>query len=164
MIRKATVNDASRIAEIQIFGWRNAYRGIIDDKILFAKLNIEKKSQSLRKVLEEGTDEWYVFEEKEIVKGAMVAGKCRDADKPEAFELWCLYVDPFMMRKGVGSQMLEYCEKMARDRGYKENILWCLEKNGIGTGFYEKRGYRRDGKAQEIEHLKATEIRYRKEL
>ena len=164
MIRKATVSDANRIAEIQISGWRNAYRGIVDDKILFAKLNVEKKAQSLRKVLEEASEKWYVFEEEEIVKGVMVIGACRDADKPAAFELWCLYVDPFMLRKGIGGQLLEYCENEARSGGYRENILWCLEKNRIGTSFYEKNGYCRDGKAQEIENLRATEIRYRKEL
>ena len=164
MIRKAELEDSSRIADIQVFGWRNAYRGIIDDFILFNKLNIEKKSQSIRKVLEEGKEEWYVFEEESIIKGIMIIGKSRDSDKAESFELWALYVDPLMMRQGIGSQMILYCENEAREKGFRENLLWVLEKNKIGIGFYEKNGYRKDGKVQEIEKLKATEIRYRKEL
>jgi ribosomal protein S18 acetylase RimI-like enzyme len=164
MIRKAKAEDSSRIADIQVFGWRNAYRGIIDDQILFTKLNIEKKSQNIRKVLEEGKEEWYVYEEESIIKGMMIIGKSRDNDKLESFELWALYVDPLMMRQGIGSQMVLYCENEAREKGFKENVLWVLEKNKIGIGFYEKNGYRKDGKVQEIEKLKATEIRYRKEL
>ena len=35
MIRIAKIEDASRIAEINIYGWRNTYKGIIDDKRLF---------------------------------------------------------------------------------------------------------------------------------
>ena len=164
MIRKAKLEDSSRIADIQIFGWRNAYRGIIDDLILFNKLNIEKKSQSIRKVLEEGKEEWYVYEEESIIKGMMIIGKSRDSDKAESFELWALYIDPLMMRQGIGSQMIKYCENEGREKGFKENVLWVLGKNKIGIGFYEKNGYRKDGKAQEIEKLKATEIRYAKEL
>ena len=164
MIRKAKSEDSSRIAEIQISGWRNAYRGIIDDLILFNKLNIEKKSQSIRLVLEEGKEEWYVFEEESVIKGMMIIGKSRDIDKPESFELWALYVDPLMMRQGIGSQMIIYCENKAKEKGFKENTLWVLEKNNIGIGFYEKNGYIKDGKVQEIEKLKANEIRYKKEL
>ena len=94
----------------------------------------------------------------------MIIGKSRDSDKAESFELWALYVDPLMMRQGIGSQMILYCENGAREKGFRENVLWVLEKNKIGIGFYEKNGYRKDGKAQEIEKLKATEIRYAKEL
>lgn len=164
MIRRARPEDASRIADIQIFGWRNAYRTIIDDKILFSKLNIEKKAQSVRKSVEDNIEEWLVFEEDEIVKGMMVIGKARDEDKQNSFELWCIYVDPLMMRQGIGKQMLDYCENEARRRGYGENTLWLLEKNKIGKSFYEKNGYKADGKRQELEKLSAYEIRYCKQL
>jgi len=164
MIRKALPDDASRIADIQIFGWRNAYRGIVSDKILFSKLNIEKKSQSIRKGLQDGIEEWYVFEEESIIKGIMSIGKSRDDDKPQSFELWAIYVDPLMMRNGIGSQMLEYCETEAREEDYVENSLWCLENNSIGIGFYEKHGYGRDGKRQNIEKINAEEIRFIKKL
>jgi GNAT superfamily N-acetyltransferase len=164
MIRKAKPEDASRIADIQIFGWRNAYRTIVDDKILFSKLNIEKKAQNIRKTIEDNSEEWLVFEKDEIVKGMMVMGPSRDEDKKDSFELWCIYVDPLMMRQGIGKAMLQYCEQEARTRGYKENALWVLERNEIGKSFYEKNGYKADGKRQELANLHAYEIRYCKRL
>jgi len=164
MIRKANSNESSRIADIQIFGWRNAYRGIIDDEILFKRLNIEKKSQMVRNVIEEGIEEWYVFEEDNIIKGMMIIGNSRDEDKEEAFELWAIYIDPLMMRMGIGKQMIEYCENIGRERKYKENILWVLEENIIGRNFYEKNGYEVDGIKKKIERLNAIEIRYCKKI
>ncbi len=62
----------------------------------------------------------------------------RDKDKKDSFELWCIYVDPLMMRQGVGRELLEYCENEARRRGYRENSLWVLERNTIGKNFYDK--------------------------
>jgi ribosomal protein S18 acetylase RimI-like enzyme len=164
MIRKADIDDSSRIADIQIFGWRNAYRGIIDDEILFKRLNIEKKSQMIKNVLEEGKEEWFVYEDNGIIKGMMILGKSRDGDKKDAFELWAIYVDPFMMRNGIGKTMIEYCEEIGQKRGYKENILWVLEENNIGRKFYEKNGYKKDGSKKTIEKFNAVEIRYCKKI
>ena len=164
MIRKAETKDSSRIADIQIFGWRYAYRRIISDVVLFSKLNIEKKSQKVRESIEENKEEWYVFEEEEIIKGMMMLGPSRDKDKVESFELWCIYVDPLMLRSGIGHKMLEYCENEAKKRGYKENMLWVLKDNKIGKSFYEKNGYMPDGKEQLIETLDVLETRYIKEI
>ena len=162
MIRAASVEDSSRMADIQIFGWRNAYRGIVDDEILFKKLNIEKKSLMIKKIIEEEKEEWLVYEDNGIIKGMMIIGKSRDEDKKDSFELWAVYVDPLMLRSGIGNKLLKYCEEAAKSRGYNENILWVLERNVIGRNFYEKNGYSFDGTKKMIEKLNAIEIRYSK--
>lgn len=164
MIRKAEIDDASRIAEIQISGWRYAYKGIIDDIILFRKLNIEKKSQMIRETLREGKEEWFAYEENGIIKGMMIIGKSRDEEKSDCFELCAIYVEPLMIRNGIGKKMLEYFEETGKNRGFKEYIVWVLEKNIIGRSFYEKNGYKPDGKKLEIEKLNAVEIRYCKKI
>jgi len=43
MIRRAKVDDANRIAEIHVFGWRCAYRGIVSDEYLFGKASVGKQ-------------------------------------------------------------------------------------------------------------------------
>ncbi len=164
MVRKVNPTDASRMADIQIFGWRNAYRGIIDDKILFSKLDIEKKAKSFRASIEEGKELWYVYEEDDIIKGMMCFGNSRDEDRADSFELYCIYVDPLMLRQSIGKQMIEFFEAEAKAKGFNKVILWVLEKNQIGVNFYEKNGYRFEGKRQNIEQLNAVEIRYYKEI
>jgi hypothetical protein len=42
MIRKATEADIPRLAEIVVYGWRTAYRGIIPDNVLFNQRTVSK--------------------------------------------------------------------------------------------------------------------------
>lgn len=60
--------------------------------------------------------------------------------------------------------MIKYCEERAIERGYKENTLWVFKDNEKSIRFYEKMGYRPDGKEELIERFGAMEIRYSKVL
>ena len=89
---------------------------------------------------------------------------CRDQDKQDAFELWGIYIEPLMKRQGIGSILVDYCERKAVERGFSETCLWVLEENNDGRRFYEKLGYAPDGATKRIEFLSVTEIRYVKNL
>jgi len=43
MILEATVNDAGRIAEIEVSSSRYAYKGVVADECLFRDLNVESR-------------------------------------------------------------------------------------------------------------------------
>lgn len=165
MVRSATIPDAGRLAEIHVFGWRNAYRGIVSEDILFRRFSVEKRTNTFRQALEEQSEETYVFEEDGIIKGFMTIGDSRDQDRSdETFELWGIYVDPLMLRNGIGGELLRYCETEAWKRAKKEVTLWVLAQNTIGRNFYEKHGYQPDGTQKLIEHYQLEEIRYRKRI
>ena len=172
MMRKAETGDAERLAEIHIFGWRNAYRGIIADKFLFGSLRVCRRAENFKKALGESAEELHVAERQGVVAGFLSIGDPRDADKAKAdtFELWAIYVDPVFMREGVGAELLEFCENQALARGRKEVVLWVLEDNPIGRSFYEKHGYRPDGERKVLERLPSAsgkpvaEIRYSKQV
>ena len=53
MIREATVNDAGRIAEIEVFSSRYAYKNIVSDECLFRDLSVENRIQVIRRWIEE---------------------------------------------------------------------------------------------------------------
>ena len=110
MVRKATIDDVNRIAEINVMGWRFTYRNLITEEFLFKTMDISKRIISFKKAIEELKEEIYVFEEDHIIKAFMAIGRCRDSDKTSSYELWGLYVDPFMIRNGIGSKLLDYCE------------------------------------------------------
>lgn len=78
MIRRAKIEDAKRIAEIHVFGWRCAYRGIISDEYLFGKTSVAKRIDAFTKAIEEAIEEIYVCDEDGIVKAFMTIGKCRN--------------------------------------------------------------------------------------
>jgi GNAT superfamily N-acetyltransferase len=136
--------DTLRVAEIHVYGWRNAYRGIVSDDYLFNKMTVSKSADRFENAVRDNTEESYVFDDG-ILKAFMTIGSCRDADKTESFELWGIYVDPFMQRQGIGSQMISFCETKAIERGHKEICLWVFEKNENARAFYEKFGYLPDG-------------------
>ena len=164
MIRQAEIKDASRIVEIHIFGWRCAYRGIISDDYLFTTLSVAQRIKPFEKVLEEHKKEIYVYEEEEIIKAFMTIGRCRDDDKKNAFELWALYVEPLMKHQGIGTKMIRYCEDIAVQRGFAENIVWVLKDNDASRKFYEKIGYKPDGKENYLQDIHAIEVRYTRKL
>ncbi|MBB6481265.1 GNAT family N-acetyltransferase [Spirochaeta isovalerica] len=164
MIRTACKDDASRIAEIHIFGWRSAYRGIIPDSYLFSEISVNGRFSSFNDSNEHEKDDLYVCEEDNIIKGFMKSGMCRNEDKLDAYELWGLYVEPLMKREGVGSQLLRHCEKVALEKGCRENVLWVLEDNASTRQFYKKHGYETDGSEKIMEKFNAKVIRYCKKI
>ncbi|AIN92956.1 GNAT family N-acetyltransferase [Treponema putidum] len=164
MVRLAELKDISRIAEINIYGWRNAYRGIVDDIFLFCELSVEKSIGRLKKELssQSGSSAFYVYEDDGdgIIKGMMRTGMCRDDDKPDGFELMAIYVEKAFERSGVGSKLITYFEKEAKKLGMHELYIWVFQENRIARNFYELHGFKPDGKTQVHEALKAPEMRY----
>jgi GNAT superfamily N-acetyltransferase len=163
MIRKAEIEDALRIAEINIFAWRCAYRGIVSDDILFSKLLVAKKVKQFEKLINEGNENIFVYDEDGITKGFMNFGKCRNEDKPDDYELYAIYVEPLMKRQGVGTRLIKYFDDIAIENSYKESVLWVFKNNKESRKFYEKNGYINDGKEEFLENFNAWEIRYKKD-
>ncbi len=164
MVRSAVYKDLSRIAEIHVFGWRNAYRGIVTDDFLFNKLSVRNSLERYEKKWEMTNDKFYVNEDNGIINGFMIFGSCRDSDKPEAFELYAIYVEPLMLHQGIGRKLLEKFESIGIESGYSENIVWVFKENIQARKFYEKMGYKEEGKEQKLEEVNAIEMRYYKKL
>jgi len=148
MIRKLQRKDVPRVAEIQVFGWRSAFRGMLSDELLFNERTVEKLMTFWHAKVDKNCPDVndYVFVEDNMVKGIVTCGKCRDKDKKHAYELWGLYVEPLMKGGGIGTKLVEYCENEARKNGCIEFCLWALEENIAAIEFYTKKlGYVLDG-------------------
>lgn len=90
----------------------------------------------------------------------MGMGPCGDEDGSGAYELHLLYADPGALRQGSGSEMLRFFEARSRGRGCKRFAIRVPEENSIGRSFYEKHGYRPDGKEKIFRRWNKREIRY----
>lgn len=163
MIRPMEASDIARVAEIDVFGRRCAYRGIVSDDDLFNKIIVPKRIERLTNNLDDIVNESYVYDDG-IIKGFLKIGPCEDEDETGSFEIWSLYIDPFMQRQGIGSTMLDFSEITAKQRGYNKICLWTLEKNAAARAFYEKLGYAPDGAKKFLEDIEAYQVRYFKEL
>ena len=162
MIREATLNDSARIAEIDVFSSRYAYKNVVSDECLYKGLSVENRIPVCKKWITEKRFEVYVYEDPDtgIIKGMMGLGMCEDEDKKEALELHFLYVDPDFLRMGIGSEMLRFFEQKGKEKGCPVFVVWVLEENKTGRLFYEKNNYCFDGKDKIFMRWNKREIRY----
>jgi len=153
-------SDASRMGEIHVFAQRTAYRGTVSDEFLFGdKMSVEKRIGYFAN----GSAEAYVFDDG-IIKGFITLGPCKDDDKQGSFELYRIFVDPFMFGGGIGAKMAAHTEEVAAKQNYNEVCLWVLQGNKSAQGFYEKIGYVADGAVRISEYFQVPEVRYIKQV
>lgn len=125
MIRKAKIEDASRIAEILIFTKRVNYRSIFHDDIgSFVELQVYPLAKSYLDNPENLENIW-VYDDA-FVKGMVHAENNQIAE---------LYVDTFFENQGIGGRLIEFAIKELDCRS-----LWVLQKNTNAIRFYERHG------------------------
>ncbi len=130
LIRKAAIEDISRIAEILVFVKRMNYRAIFrNDAVSFGEIQVipvaEKYSEP------EILKNIWVYEADGIIKGLIrIAGK----------EVVELYVEHFFQGQGIGAELIEFAKKE-----HDVKFLWVLEKNANAIRFYESHGFHRTG-------------------
>ena len=123
-IRKATIDDLARIAEIVIFNYRlNFYPIFKNDGYYFHELQVP----TIMKQYESTIDHMWVYDDG-AVKG-MIQIENREIKK--------LFVEPVLQGNGIGSELLTYAIEK-----HNANTLWALEKNTRAIRFYERHGFR----------------------
>ena len=124
IIRKATENDLSRVAEIEIFNYRlNFYPIFRNDEFYFSELNVLDKIKEYK----DNTEKIFVFEDN-AVKGFVMV----DGTKIEK-----LFVEPVLQGNSIGRKLLEFAVSEL-----KADHLWALEKNERAIAFYKRFGFK----------------------
>ena len=124
-IRKATVQDVSRIAEILIFTKRMNYRFIFqNDKVSFGELQVLSVAEEYG--APDILSQIWVYDDG-IVKGLI---------RVEGEEIRELYVDCFFQNQGVGAALIDFAVEE-----FSARFLWALEKNTGAIRFYERHGF-----------------------
>ena len=122
-IRKATIDDLARIAEIVIFNYRlNFYPIFKNDDYYFNELQVP----TIMKQYESSIDNMWVYDDG-AVKGII---------QIENQEIKKLFVEPVLQGKCIGSMLLKYAIDY-----HNANSLWALEKNTRAIRFYEHHGF-----------------------
>ena len=124
-IRKATVADVSRIAEIRVFVNRTSFYPIFGDiGYSFGEMQVLPVAADYAREAVLGNI--WVYDDG-TVKGFMHL---------EGSEVKTLYVDSFFQNCGVGSALFCYAiETLGADH------LWALEKNTGALRFYARHGF-----------------------
>ena len=127
-IRKATVNDVSRIAEMIVVNYRiNFFPFFHNEPFYFSELNVIDVAADFNADILQNT---YVYDDA-VVKGMMLVS---------GDELVKLYVEPQFQSCGIGAELLSYAVKEL-----KVSWLLALEYNKRGISFYKRNGFELTG-------------------
>lgn len=125
-IRKAKVEDLSRVAEIYVFNNRTNYYPIFKDETFsFGDLQVISSANDY-------------FQRDEIIENIYVFddGIIRGFIQMDETEICKLYVDTFFQSRGIGKELIEYAIMKLN-----ANSLWALKKNTRAISFYERNGF-----------------------
>lgn len=125
-IRKANINDLSRIAEIFVFNNRVNYYPIFKDEVFsFGELQVVSLIDTYFKK-DEIIHNLYVYDD----------GLIRGFLQMKENEVCKLYVDTVFQNKKVGKFLMEYAIKQ-----FQADFVWALEKNERAIAFYQRHGF-----------------------
>jgi GNAT superfamily N-acetyltransferase len=166
VVRPAGADDARSIAEINVAGWRAAYRGLMPDEFLDS-LSVDQRELAWRSRLESGEDAGdpaWVAELNGAPIGYLASGPPRDDDvEASSAEIYAVYVAPDRWRAGAGRRLMETAASEWWRRGATSLRLWVLEGNSGARAFYESLGWVADGsrKSFDMGGFATVEVRYR---
>lgn len=162
-IRVADFEDAQSIAQIHVQGWQCAYRGQIPQDYLDS-LSTEKRLKFWKNLLSdlETKSVTLVAEKEGKVIGFCCVGPGRDEDAGSSGELTAIYIHPNHLGQGAGTALMKQSLKVLREKGFTKATLWVLGTNQKTRDFYEKNGWKIDGKTkiEEKNGIKLSEVRY----
>jgi len=166
MLRRASEDDAERIAELHTASWRVTYTRELPPSFLETQ-DVGARAASWRSQMEEGV-RVFVAEDGEEMTGFVACGPARDKALGQGiWEIYNLHVAPKRKREGIGSALFRSAVELGREEGATDLVLWVVVSNSTARLFYELKGMECEGTRQESVMRgghKLYEIRYRMRL
>ena len=154
MLRKAIMQDVSRIAEIIVFGKRVAYRPIFNnDCVSFNELQVIN-------LIEEYRNNPTVIDNMLVYDDGIIKGVINRVFEDDTVEICEFYVEPFFKGKGIGKELIQQVILEARMSKKNKIFLWVIEDNLSARKFYENNGFKANGKTCLIEGTTKTDMCY----
>lgn len=146
MIRLLEEKDYDTVAALVNADWRQTYAGYVNPALLSLE-GCAERARELRADFESGRLAEYVWEEGGRARALLSMGRTAEADLPDAFEVWRLYLAQEAQGRGIGGRMLSFAEEYAREQGFLCVVIWAFSGNHRAIAFYERHGYRADREA-----------------
>ena len=148
--RAAVLVDASRLHDVYLASYEDAYRDLAPPAWLRDRLAQHRTVDWARRLKEERAHGGDIVV---ALDGDQLIGLCQfgattneDDDLPEVGHVRRLYVHPARQRRGAGSALMSLACATLRSQGYAFATLWVLASDTRrARPFYESLGWRSDG-------------------
>ena len=131
-------------AFVHCMAWKEAYRGLLSQEFLDARTLAFSEERSLA-AFRAGMRTLLAKDGSKVV-GFADYGACRDDDLPNAGEVYAIYLLADYHGRGIGAQLMSAAINSMPDRS--EIVVWVLEGNERAIRFYQRFGFRFDGKSK----------------
>jgi GNAT superfamily N-acetyltransferase len=138
-LRRATVNDATAIARVQIDSWRSTYAGLVPDSYL-QSLDAEDRAAGWTNHLGAGSLIALVAHDPEGIFGFACGGKLRGELASFDAELYAIYLLQRKQRFGAGTALAVTLAAALRIEGHTSMAVWVLRDNLPAVNFYRRLG------------------------
>lgn len=144
-VRLALANDAPALARIHVASWHATYRDLIAPHNL-ARIEYKRTLARFRRHFWHDDDSLlHVLDLKTGIAGYACSGSTRDLDmRGEVYEL---YLDPALQRRGHGRRLFSAALWALASRGQSPAFVWVLRENHGARRFYESMGGREIGES-----------------
>ncbi len=138
-VRRAGITDAPAVADIYVETWREAYPGMLPDRVLVG-MSSERQRRAWRRSICDPAQGVLLAEDRTgAVLGFGSCGATRHPSLPFSGEIYTLYVAPDHQRRGIGGMLLNGLLSELRRRGHRSAMVWALADNP-SRFFYEAMG------------------------
>jgi GNAT superfamily N-acetyltransferase len=170
-IRRATVDDAERIAAVRVRSWQRGYHGLIPQDFLDSMDPAHGLAARVGRLRDANWNSGGCFvatDDYGELTGFTEFGATRDADAPDSGtgEVMAIYLVPQAWGEGQGRALMTAALRHLTECGYGQVTLWVLDANNRARRFYAAAGFMPDGatKVDASRGFPLTEVRYRRDL
>lgn len=140
VFRKATIEDSTRIVEINIDSWKETYKNIFPNSFL---LSLDEKIDNSIKKCMKNIDEYIVAVDDGVIVGFARFG-ANKKNYPDNFaEIYSIYLDSNYRFKKIGTGLISYSFELLKSK-YEYCIISTINSNSANE-FYRKIGGKFDG-------------------
>lgn len=159
-IRGARPDDTADIARIHVEAWRDAYASLLPPEYL---ARLDPRIEAARWNRGSRVESTLVADADGAVVGYAIVGPARGRREAPSGEIYALYVETDWREQGVGRALIDAAFAAFRKRGFTEAVIWCLEGNFAGRGFYERCGGRRlpESRLEDVAGMPLPTVGYR---
>jgi GNAT superfamily N-acetyltransferase len=164
------------MGHIHVDAHRAAYRGMMPDEHLDS-LDPELRGRWWSQRLAAGGGDGLcptpggpstvlVVESDGSILGIASVGQVRPVAQEGVGEVWMVNIAPEAWGRGLGGLLLQAATDELRGQGFREGVLWVVERNERARRFYERAGWATDGgvMVDDSRGLPLKEVRYRRPL